>query len=216
MKMKELLDGKIVLFDGAMGTMMQKLNLRIGEIPELLNFTHSKAIADIHRSYFEAGSDFVSTNTFGANQYKLEGSGYTVEEVIFQAVSIAKEVANTFNQYVALDVGPIGKMMAPIGELTFEEAYDLFKEQVVAGEAAGADVVIFETFTDIYEMKAAVLAAKENTSLPILCSVTFQEDGRMLMGTDPFTMVNILQDLGIVALGVNCSLGPKQMAPVVR
>ena len=228
MKITDLLGKKIIICDGAMGTMMQKYGLKVGELPELLSFTYPEIIKEIHSAYFQAGSDFVSTNTFGCNRYKLEGSGYTVKQVIAQAVKLAKETAIEAmeqnrdqgslikEKFVALDVAPLGKLMEPVGDLSFDEAYDMFKEQIVAGVESGVDFIFFETFTDIYEMKVAVLAAKENCELPIFCSVTFQEDGRMLMGTDPLTAVNILQDLGIDALGVNCSLGPKQMIGIVR
>lgn len=225
MSIIDLFGNKIIICDGAMGTMIQKQGLQVGELPEIFNFTHPDIIEGIHEAYFASGCDFVSANTFGANRLKLAGSGYTVEQVIGQAVSLAKKAAanvlenpmnrdkieNVGRKYVALDVAPIGKLMEPVGDLSFHEAYELFEEQIMAGVKAGADLILFETFTDIYEMKAAVLAAKENCDLPVFCSVTFQEDGRMLMGTDPITMVNILQDLGIQALGINCSLGPKQM-----
>lgn len=228
MKITDLLGKKIIMCDGAMGTMMQKYGLKVGELPELLNFTNPEIIKEIHSAYFQAGSDFVSTNTFGCNRYKLKDSGYSVTQVATQAVRLAKDAAKESmeqncsqdslikEKFVALDVAPLGKLMEPVGDLPFDEAYDMFKEQIVAGAEAGADFIIFETFTDIYEMKAAVLAAKENCSLPVFCSVTFQEDGRMLMGSDPLTAVNILQDLGIDALGVNCSLGPKQIIGIVK
>ncbi|MEL7655685.1 MAG: homocysteine S-methyltransferase family protein, partial [Bacillota bacterium] len=228
MKITDLLGKKIIICDGAMGTMMQKYGLKVGELPELLSFTHPEIIKEIHSAYFKAGSDFVSTNTFGCNRYKLKDSGYSVKQVVTQAVNLAKETAREVmeqisgqdslikEKFVALDVAPLGKLMEPVGDLSFDEAYDMFKEQIVAGAAAGADFIFFETFTDIYEMKVAVLAAKENCDLPVFCSVTFQEDGRMLMGSDPLTAVNILQDLGIDALGVNCSLGPKQIVGIVK
>ena len=228
MKITDLLGKKIIICDGAMGTMMQIYGLKVGELPELLNFTHPEIIKEIHRAYFQAGSDFVSTNTFGCNRYKLKDSGYSVKEVITQAVKLAKDTAREImeqkdkkdspikEKFVALDIGPLGKLMEPVGDLSFDEAYDLYQEQIVAGAEGGADFVLFETFTDIYEMKAAILAAKENCDLPVFSSVTFQEDGRMLMGTDPLTAVNILQDLGIDALGVNCSLGPKQIVGIVK
>ncbi|MDF3000818.1 MAG: homocysteine methyltransferase [Bacillota bacterium] len=238
MKIKDLLGKKIIVCDGAMGTMLQHHGLKAGELPELLNFTHPDTIKEIHKAYYLAGSDFVTTNTFGCNRPKFEGSAYTVAQIIEQAVMLAKEAAKevmdqtveagsaagdtqassvfSAQKYVALDLGPIGKLMEPVGELTFDEAYDIYKEQVEAGEKAGADLIIIETQTDIYETKAAVLAAKENSVLPVFCSLTFQEDGRMLMGTDPQTAVNILQDMGIDAIGVNCSLGPKQIIPIVK
>jgi len=220
--MRELIGNKFIISDGAMGTMMQRCGLETGQLPETLNFTDPDMIEGIHAAYLEAGSDFVSTNTFGGNSKKLAGSGYTGAQVAAKAVSIARKAASSHEarfggrKYVALDIGPIGQLMEPAGKLTFEEAYSLFREQVEAGVESGADAIFFETFSDIYEMKAAVLAAKESCDLPVFCSVTFQEDGRMLMGTDPLTMVCILQDLGIDALGVNCSLGPAQMIPIVQ
>lgn len=214
MSIKKLIGNKIILFDGGMGTMIQKHGLQVGELPELLNMTNPDVIQSIHAQYAEAGSDVITTNTFGANRLKLKDSGFTVETIVTEAVKIARKAAG--NKYVALDIGPTGKIMEPVGELSFDEAYELFKEQIIAGEKAGADLIIFETFSDIYEIKAGILAAKENSTLPIICSVTFQEDGRTLMGTDPLTMVNVLQDMGIDALGVNCSLGPTQMIQVVR
>lgn len=222
MNIVDLLGKKIIICDGAMGTMLQKYGLKTGELPEALNFLHPEIIEEIHSEYFAAGSDLVTTNTFGANGYKIEGSGYTVEQLVIQAVRLAKNAAqkakNLFaaEKFVGLDVAPIGKLMEPVGEMSFDEAYGLFKEQITAGAKAGADFIFFETFTDIYELKTAVLAAKENCSLPIFCSVTFQDDGRMLMGSEPVTAVDILQDLGIDAIGVNCSLGPKQMIPIVK
>lgn len=208
---------KIIVADGAMGTMLQKQGAEMGSIPELLNLSHPEIIQNIYRQYFASGSDFVCTNTFSANRIKLQGCGHSVTEVVSAGVRIAKEVAKENAQkYVALDIAPIGKLMEPVGPMTFEEAYSIFQEQLVAGVDAGADFILFETFTDIYELKAGVIAAKEICDLPVFCSVTFQENGRMLMGTDPITVVNILQDLQIDALGANCSLGPKQMIPIVE
>lgn len=213
MRIRELLGKRMIIFDGAMGTMIQKYGLKTGQLPEALNFTHPEIIEQIYREYLSAGSDIVSTNTFGANRYKLAGSGYTVEQVIEQAVKIGRKAGANL---VALDVAPIGRLMEPTGDLTFNEACELFAEQIKAGIKAGVDLILLETFTDLYEMKAAAVTARELTDLPIFCSVTFQEDGRMLMGADPLTVVNVLQDLGIDALGVNCSLGPKQMIPIVK
>lgn len=196
--------------------MLQKYGLKAGELPELLSFTQPEILKDIYRQYFQAGSDFVSTNTFGCNRYKLAKSDYTPSQVAAQAVMIAKEVAEEFGRFTALDLGPIGKLMEPAGELSFDEAYDIYKEVIVAGAEAGADFVFFETFLDIHEMKAGVLAAKENCDLPVFCSVTVEKNGRMLMGTDPISAVNILQDLGIDALGINCSLGPADMIGIAK
>lgn len=226
-KITDLLGKKIIICDGAMGTMLQKYGLIAGELPELLSYSHPEIIKDIYTKYFQAGSDFVSSNTFGCNRLKMEKAGYTAPQAAAQAVRLAREAAEeymaqsdenkgSFEKFVALDLGPIGKLMEPSGDLSFEEAYDIFKEVIVAGAEAGADFVFFETFMDIHEMKAAVLAAKENCDLPVFCSVTFEKNGRMLMGTDPLTAVNILQDMGIDALGINCSLGPKEMVGLAK
>lgn len=224
MDIRELLKEKIVICDGAMGTMIQKKGLEPGAVPELLNFTKPDAIEEIHSQYFAAGSDFVVTNTFGANRYKTQGCGHTVDEIIAQAVKVARTAADKAQalsagaspKFVALDVAPIGRLMEPYGDMTFQEAYDMFREQIAAGCDAGVDLIVFETFTDLYEMKIAVLAAKENCDLPVFCTVTFQEDGRMLMGADPATVVSTLQDMGIDAIGLNCSLGPKQILPMAE
>lgn len=215
-KITDLFGKKIIVCDGAMGTMLQKYGLKAGELPELLSFTQPEIIKDIYRKYLQAGSDFVSANTFGCNRFKLANSGYTVPQVVTQAVRLAKEAAGEFGKFAALDLGPLGKLMEPSGDLSFDEAYDVYKEIITAGAEAGADFVLFETFLDIYEMKAAVLAAKENCELPVFCSVTFQPNGRMLMGADPLTVVNILQDMGVDALGMNCSLGPKEMIGIAK
>ncbi len=204
-------------FDGAMGTVLQNCGLKLGEVPEMFNMTHPEVIEKIHREYLLAGCNFVTTNTFGANRYKLEHTDCTVEEMIMQAVNIAKKAKADFpNSYVALDIGSTGKMLEPVGDVTFEEIYEVFKEQVVAGEKAGCDVVLFETFTDIYELKAAVLAAKENTNLPIFATMSFEENGRTFFGTSIESMILTLEGLGVDVLGVNCSLGPKQLKPIVE
>lgn len=222
MSIRELLGKRIVVCDGAMGTMIQKSGVPIETHPEMLNFTHPEEIKNIYKQYYEAGSDFISTNTFGANAFKMEGCGYTVTEIVTQAIKIAKEAADEMTDklgrkcYVGLDIAPIGRLMEPAGDMVFDEAVELFREQVVAGVNAGADLVVCETFTDIYELKAAIIAVRETSDIPLFCSVSFESDGRMLMGTDPETMVYYLQDLGMDALGVNCSLGPKQMVPIVE
>lgn len=227
MDIRERLNNKIILFDGGTGTILQKTGVKIGKVPELMNFTHAGAVEAIHDAYFCAGSDVITSNTFGANAYKTAGCGYTVEEIVRQGVKLAKNAAKrameeaskrgtATEKYVALDVAPIGRLMEPYGELTFEAAYDMFRQQIQAGVKAGVDLILLETFTDLYELKIAVLAAKESCDLPVFCSVTFQEDGRMLMGADPLTAITVLQDMGIDALGMNCSLGPKQMIPLVR
>ncbi|MDR0570239.1 MAG: homocysteine S-methyltransferase family protein [Clostridiales Family XIII bacterium] len=218
MSITELFGQKILIGDGAMGTMIQAAGTHPGELPEILNLTKPDLIKNIHKQYFMAGSDYVCTNTFGANRLKLAPRGVSMEEMARAAVKNARAAAletGNAEKRVALDVGPTGKLMEPMGDMGFDEAYGIFKDIALAGEAAGADFAILETFTDIYEMKAALLAFKENVKTPIVCSVTFQEDGRMLTGTDPMTAVCILQDMGVAAVGLNCSLGPEMTAPIV-
>ena len=212
--MKKLDFSKILLFDGAMGTMLQRYGIKAGELHESYNILHPEIIEKIHKSYIEAGSDIIITNTFGANSLKLKDYKYTVDEIVTQGVKIAKKAAG--DHYVALDVGPIGQLMQPYGTLSFEKAYELFAEQIIAGAKAGADIILIETMLDIYEAKIAILAAKENCSLPVICTMTFQDDGRTLTGTDAFTMVNVLQGLNVDALGINCSLGPNEIMPILN
>ena len=212
--MADLDFSKIIVFDGAMGSFLQAEGLKAGELPESYNINFPDIVSKIHKSYTDAGADVILTNTFGASKYKLEGKGFKTDEVIKKAVEIAKGAS--MGKPVALDMGPLGQLLEPMGDLSFCDAYEAFKEQVVAGSIAGADLVLIETMSDIYEAKAAVLAAKENCNLPVLCTMTFQQDGRTLTGTDPFTMVNILQSLGVDALGLNCSLGPKEMMGIVE
>ena len=214
-ELREKLQKGFLFFDGAMGTYLQEEGLKLGELPEAYNIEKPEIIAGIHKKFIDAGSDIITTNTFGANGLKLEESEYSVEELIESAVKIARNAAGS-EKYVALDIGPIGKLMEPTGILSFEKAYELFKQQVIAGEKAGCDLFLIETISDIYEAKAAILAIKENSELPVFCTVSFQEDGRTLMGTDPLTMVTVLEGLGIDALGVNCSLGPKELLPIVE
>lgn len=209
-------EDKFIFFDGAMGTMLQKCGLKPGELPEILNVTNGNTIKKIHETYLDAGSDIIITNTFGANDLKYSDSEYSTEEVIEAGVKVAKQaVWNRKDKFVALDIGPIGQVMEPSGSLTFDTAYRLFKKQVIVGERAGADLILIETMMDLYETKAAVLAAKENSSLPVFCTMTFQENGRTLMGTDPKTMVVTLEGLGVDVLGVNCSLGPHDLQSIV-
>ena len=211
MAVSELKEGKFLLFDGAMGTMLQKAGLKTGELPETYNMTNPDTIRGIHKQFVDAGCDVVTTNTFQANELKLECE-YSVEEIIESGVRLAKESGA---KYVALDMGPLGQLMEPMGTISFERAYDIFKRQVIAGAAAGADIILIETISDIYEAKAAVLAAKENCDLPVFCTLTYQEDGRTFVGTDPLTGTIVLDGLGVDAQGVNCSLGPKELKPIV-
>lgn len=213
-KMKNLLDllGKQVLFfDGAMGTTLQALGLQPGELPELWNLTHREEICQIHRNYLKAGAHFLKANTFGANRFKLEGTGHSVHEVVSLGVQIAQEAAQESGA-VFLDLGPTGKLLRPLGELEFEDAVSVFQEMVQAGVDAGADAVLIETMSDIYETKAALLAVKETCSLPVFVTMTFDEDGKLLTGGDLMVAAAVLEGLGADAIGLNCGLGPQQMA----
>ena len=207
------LDG-FLIFDGAMGTMLQSYGMKAGELAESYNLERAEVIAGIHRAYIEAGAQVLTTNTFSANRFKLAGTGLDQAAVIRTAVEIARWAAE--DNLVALDIGPLGQLMEPYGTLSFDAAYEAFAEQIQVGAAAGADLILIETMSDPYEAKAAILAARENADLPIICTMTFQEDGRTLTGADPLTMVNILQSLGVSALGFNCSLGPKEILPLVQ
>ena len=214
MHIRERMKNEILFFDGAMGTQLQKKGLKLGKLPEVLNITDPNIIKEVHELYIKSGAQIITTNTFGASEFKLKRTKYTVEEIISSAVKIAKSAKGV--QYVALDIGPIGRLLEPSGTLKFEEAYNMFKRQMIAGEKAGADLILIETISDLYEAKTAVLAAKENTKLPIFCTMTFTEDGRTFTGTDPLTMVNVLEGLGVDALGLNCSVGPKEAIPIIE
>lgn len=203
---------KFLFFDGAMGTMLQVAGLKAGELPEIYNVKKPDIIYNIHKDYLDAGADIITTNTFGANRLKLKDENYSVEEIVHAAVTIAKNaIGNRSDKYVALDIGPIGTLLQPLGTLSFEDAYEMFKEQVLAGVKAGTDLIIIETMSDLYEAKAAILAAKENSNLPVFCTMTFQDDERTFTGTDVLTMVSVLEGLRVDALGVNCSRGPKEL-----
>ena len=210
------LGDKIRYFDGAMGTMLQEKGLLPGEAPELWGLSHREEIVEIHRSYLDAGADFLKTNTFGANRFKLEGSGHSVEEVVTVGIENARQaVKDCGHGTVFLDIGPTGKLLRPLGELDFEEAVSAFGEMVQAGCRAGAEGILLETMSDIYEAKAALLAAKENSDLPVFVTMTFDEDGKLLTGGDIGVAAAVLEGLGADAIGLNCGLGPQQMAALV-
>ena len=202
---------ELIRLDGAMGTMLQAAGLRLGENPEVLNITAPEVVHKVHAAYFAAGSEIVYTNTFGANAHKLARTGYTPEQVITAAVEIAKAAAKPWGGLVALDIGPIGELLEPMGSLKFEEAYELFVQQIRTGAEAGADLIAIETMTDLYEAKAALLAARENCDLPVFVTMTFEQDGRTFTGCSIPAMALTLQGLGAAAIGINCSLGPKQI-----
>lgn len=212
-------ENKIILLDGAMGTMLQKHGLKPGEKPEIFGMQHPDVPRRIHRSYIEAGSDVIYANTFGVNSRKFADSPYRAETVIAANIATARQAAASFegrDVKVALSIGPIGELMEPLGTLSFDEAYDCFREVVCAGERAGADLVAIETMTDLNEVRAAVLAAKENTSLPVWVTMTFEKTGRTFAGCDPEAMALTLDALGVDAMGVNCSLGPADLIPIVE
>ena len=214
MNYKEQFNNSILFFDGAMGTELQKNGLKKGELPENLNIHSPEIVARVHKSYLDAGCNIISTNTFGANSLKFDN----VNEIITKAIEITKNaIAESGKEaFVALDMGPLGKLLKPYGDLEFETAYELYKEQVIAGANAGADLILIETMGDLYEIKAAVLAAKENTDLPVLVSMIFDEKGILLTGADIKTAVITLEGLGVDGIGMNCGLGPDQMLLLLK
>ncbi len=216
MKFIERLGKEWLFFDGGMGALLQERGLAAGELPETWNITHPEEIQSIHRTYLDAGSDIINTNTFGANALKFPDN---LREIVESAVSNAKEARRQSGRedaYIALDLGPTGRLLQPMGDLPFEQAVELFGEVVRIGAAAGVDLVLIETMSDSYELKAAVLAAKENCDLPVLATVIFDEKGKMLTGGTVDSAVAMLEGLRVDALGVNCGLGPKQMLPIVK
>ena len=210
-----------LFFDGGMGSLLQAKGLKAGELPERWNLTHPEEICGIHRMYLQAGSDLITTNTFGANRLKY---GEELEKIVSEAVSHAKEAVRAEGHgYVALDLGPTGKLLKPLGDLEFEDAVEIYKETVSYGARAGADLVLIETMSDCYELKAAVLAAKEagfspetGERLPIFATVIFDEKGKLLTGGDVSSTVALLEGLGVDVLGINCGLGPVQMKGIVE
>ena len=213
-KLTELLDRKdFVFLDGGMGTMLQALGIETEHVPEMLNLTDPASIMKIHRMYAESGSDIVYANTFGANRFKLRRCGHSVEEIVSAGVKNAREAAGE-KALIALDTGPLGQLLEPSGSLSFEDAYDCFREIVLAGK--DADVIVIETMTDLLETKAALLAAKENSDKPVLVTMTFEENMRTFTGVSPDAMSAVLTGLGADAIGVNCSLGPAELLPVLE
>ena len=204
-----------MILDGGMGTMLQAKGLKLGEHPELAALDHPDWLLDIHRAYAEAGSQILCANTFGANREKLRRTGRTVEEVIPPSIAIAKEAA-AGRALVALDLGPVGQLLEPTGTLDFETAVDIFAQQVRCAVSAGADLVMIETMTDLQECRAALLAVKENSTLPVLVSMTYEERGRTFLGHAPACAALTLEGMGADAIGINCSLGPREMPALVE
>lgn len=221
MRIIEEIRKRIIFFDGGMGSLLQARGLEPGELPEVWNVTHPEVLKQVHLSYLEAGCDVVTTNTFGANGLKFgtqPGEGrYTLEEVVTAAVRNAREAVREHGTgYIALDLGPTGKLLKPLGDLGFEEAYELYKEVVEIGAREGADLVLIETMSDGYEAKAAILAAKENCNLPVFVTMIFDGSGKLLTGGDVASTVALLEGLGADALGINCGLGPVQMKGILE
>ena len=218
MNFREYLKNNIVYLDGGMGTLLQAQGLRPGEHPERWNLSHSDVITSIHKSYFDAGSNIVCTNTFGANILKF--SEDELEEIIKAAVANANRAralsVQKGEKFIALDIGPSGKLLKPLGDLDFEDAVNVFAKTVKLGVKYGVDLIIIETMNDSYETKAALLAAKENSNLPVIVSNAYGEEGKLMTGATPAAMVALLEGMGVDALGANCSLGPKQLRPVAE
>lgn len=216
--LKEL-EKRILFNDGGMGSLLQESGLQAGELPGAWNITHPEVLVNIHKAYLDAGADLVTTNTFGADRFKFnENTEFSLEEVICAAIRNARTaIAESKKEaYIALDIGPTGKLLKPMGDLAFEDAYEVFKEVIVIGAREGADLVLIETMSDSYETKAAVLAAKENCDLPVFVTVTFDEKGKLLTGGNPASVVAMLEGLGADALGMNCGLGPQQMKGILK
>lgn len=209
------MEDKILLLDGGMGTMLQRHGVEPGQVAEVLNITDPELITGVHREYVQAGSDVVYTNTFGCNRYKLKDCGYSVPEIVGAAVDNARAACGPDTR-VAVSIGPLGQMLEPAGTVKFEEAYEAFKEIAQTAGQSGADLIVIETMTDLYEMKAAVLAARENTDLPVIASMSFEASGRTFTGCSIEAMAATLEGLGVSAVGINCSLGPAEIYPLAE
>ena len=217
MNIRDFIKNNIVYLDGGMGTLLQKSGLRPGELPERWNISHPEVIKEIHKSYYDSGSNIVNTNTFGANSLKFGTD--ELSEIIYHAVKNADEARKASSgkqeKFIALDVGPTGKLLKPLGDLDFEDAVKAFAEVISLGVKYGVDLITIETMNDSYETKAAVLAAKENSDLPIIVTNAYGENGRLMTGADPAVMAAMLEGMGVDAIGANCSLGPKQLMGVM-
>ena len=217
MNILEYMESHVLLLDGGMGSLLQAQGLTAGELPERWNVSHPEEIVKIQRAYFDAGTNLLCANTFGANPLKFDDE--ELETLIAAALENAKEAkrqsAQAQEKWIALDVGPLGRMLKPYGDLDFEEAVAHFGKTVRLGAKYGADVIFIETMNDSYETKAALLAAKEQCTLPVFVSNAYSEDGKLMTGADPLAMVALLEGMGADAIGVNCSLGPAALAPVV-
>ena len=217
MQIQEVFDRRrFVFLDGGMGTQLQARGLQPGQKPELAALEMPEVLTAIHTDYANAGADILLANTFGANAKKLTGCGHTVEEVVSASIACARKAAETTGACVALDIGPLGELLVPAGTLAFEDAYNEFAQVIRAGAAAGADLVFLETMTDLYELKAAILAARENCDLPVFTSMSFESRGRTFTGCTVESYAVTAAGLGADAVGINCSLGPKEILPFAQ
>lgn len=221
MQITEYLKNGLLYFDGATGTELQKLDIPSDIRPEEWNITNKNALINLHIKYLESGANIIKANTFGANRYHFENNTFSTKEIIEAAIKNAKDAIQLANcnrekSFIALDIGPTGKLLEPLGDLSFEEAVSVFAEMIKIGTSAGADLILIETMTDAYETKAAVIAAKENSNLPIFVSNTYDENAQLLTGATPETMVALLEGLGVDAIGVNCGYGPSETKEIVR
>ena len=199
--LRERLGKDLLIFDGGMGTQLQAAGMRAGEIPEVYNIEHPEIIVDIHKRYLLAGAHFITTNTFGCNPLKMKDSGYCYCDLLKAAIENAKKARDEVKKdaYIVLDIGPIGQLLEPLGNLTFDEAYEIIASQVIMAKD-DVDAVLLETMTSLYEVKAGILAVKENSDLPVFVTMTFEQNGRTLTGSDPTTFVNVVEGLGVDAL----------------
>ena len=221
MNIMDAMGKELLFFDGAMGTMLQKRGLPAGEIPEKWNIDKPDTILKIHKEYLNAGANIICANTFGANELKFEETGkYSLDAVIKEGIALAKravaETKSDKKHFVALDIGPLGKLLKPLGDLEFEKAVEIFANTVKIGAENGADLVLIETMNDLYETKAAVLAAKENSDLPIFVTNAYDKSGKLMTGASPEAVCATLEGLGADAIGINCSFGPEEMMPIVK
>jgi len=215
--LEKLKNKELIILDGAMGTMLDLLcENSTARIPEEINILSSDSVIRVHEAYLKAGSDIILTNTFGANSHKLGKFNLTCEQIIPKAIKAARCAANKYNALVALDIGPLGQLIEPMGTLKFEDAYELFKEQMQIGMKCGVDLIYIETMSDLYEVRAALLAAKEHACVPVFVTMSFDENGRTFSGCDASSIVLTLEALGADAIGINCSLGPKEILPIIK
>lgn len=212
------IQNRLLIFDGAFGTVLMERGLKPGENPTVLNMTMPEVVTDIHKNYLESGAQVVTLNTFSNSRYKIEGLPYSLDDMAHAAFECAIKAVEAAGKsaFLIYDIGPCGKLLEPMGEVTFEEAYDLYKEQAVVAEKYGADAILIETQSDLFEMKAGLLAAKENTSLPVICSITLEANGRTYTGGCLESIAATLERLGADAIGLNCSVGPKDLLPYAK